>query len=75
MRFVSVAQVRDHLSEYLARAQKKGEPIVVTHHGKPYAFIQPLTETDLEDLDWKALGRQHLAKAWDGDDDALYDYL
>ena len=41
MRFASVAEVKDGLSEYLARARKKNEPIVVTHHGKPYALIQP----------------------------------
>jgi prevent-host-death family protein len=42
MRFASVAEVRDQLSQYLARARKKNEAVVVTHHGKPYALIQPL---------------------------------
>lgn len=75
MRFASVAEVRDQLSQYLARARKKNEPIVVTHHGKPYALIQPLAERDLEELEWKRLARIRLAKAWEGEDDALYDYL
>jgi len=44
MRFASVAEIKDGLSEYLARAKKKKEPIVVTHHGKPYALIQPIEE-------------------------------
>ena len=35
MRFASVVEVKDGLSEFLARARKKNEPIVVTHHGKP----------------------------------------
>lgn len=35
MRFASVAEVKNGLSKYLARARKKNEPIVVTHHGKP----------------------------------------
>ncbi len=75
MRFASVAEVKDGLSEYLARARKKNEPIVVTHHGKPYALIQPLSEEDLEELEWRELARKKLARAWEGEADALYDYL
>jgi prevent-host-death family protein len=75
MRFASVAEVRDGLSEYLARARKKSEPIVVTHHGKPYAIIQPLSEKDLEELEWKQLAGRKLARAWENEEDALYDYL
>ena len=75
MRFASVAEVKNGLSEYLARARKKNEPIIVTHHGKPYALIQPLSEADLEELDWKDLPRSKLARAWKGEDDALYDYV
>ena len=75
MRFASVADVKNQLSEYLARARKKKEAIIVTHHGKPYALIQPLSEQDLEELEWKELATQRLARAWKGDEDALYDYL
>lgn len=75
MRFASVAEVKDQLSKYLARARKKNEPIVVTYHGKPYALIQPLGERDLEELEWGGLARKRLAGAWEGEDDALYDYL
>ena len=75
MRFASVAEVKNGLSAYLARARKKNEPIVVTYHGKPYAFIQPLTEEDLEELEWRRLARKRLASAWEGADDALYNYL
>ncbi len=75
MRFASVAEVKNQLSQYLARARKKQEPIIVTHHGKPYALIQPISERDLEDLEWKQLARYRLARAWEGDPDALYDYL
>ncbi len=75
MRFASVADVKNDLSEYLARAQQKKEPIVVTRHGKPYAIIQPITEQDLESLEWKGLAKKRLSKAWEGEDDSLYDYL
>ncbi len=75
MRFASVTEIKDGLSEYLARAKKKNEPIVVTHHGKPYALIQALEEADLEELEWKRLARRKLARAWEGEEDALYDSL
>ena len=75
MRFASVAQVKNQLSVYLARARKKKEPIVVTHHGRPYALIQPISERDLEGLEWERLAADRLRRAWEGEDDALYDYL
>lgn len=75
MRFASVAEVKNQLSEYLARARKKKEPIVVTHHGKPYALIQALDERDLEDLEWRRLAKRRLETAWKGEEDTLYDYL
>ena len=75
MRFASVAEVKNQLSVYLARARKKKEPIVVTHHGRPYALIQPISERDLEGLEWQQLAADRLRRAWEGEDDALYDYL
>jgi len=75
MRFATIAEIKDGLSEYLARARKKDEPIVVTHHGKPYALIQPLDEGDLEEQEWKRLATRKLARAWRGEEDPLYDYL
>jgi prevent-host-death family protein len=75
MRFATVAELKNQLSLYLRRARKEREPIVVTHHGKPYALIQALEEEDLEELSWRQLARQRLAEAWAGEDDSLYDYL
>jgi prevent-host-death family protein len=75
VRFASVAEVKNRLSEYLARARKKKEPIIITHHGKPYALIQPLSEQDSEALEWKELAKKRLGRAWQEDEDALYDYL
>lgn len=75
MRFASVAEVKNHLSEYLSRARRNREPIIVTHHGKPYALIQPISEKDLEDLAWRQLAQTRLTEAWERDEDALYDYL
>jgi prevent-host-death family protein len=75
MRFATMAEIKDGLSEYLARARKTGAPIVVTHHGKPSALIQPLGEGNLEELEWKRLATRKLARAWQGEEDSLYDYL
>ena len=75
MRFASVAELRDQLSEYLARARKRKEPILVTRHGKPYALIQPIDAGDLDELEWRRLAEARLRKAWEGEDDGLYDYL
>lgn len=75
MRFASIAEVKNQLSRYLAQVQKSREPIVITHHGKPYAMIQAISERDLEELGWKSLAETRLREAWAGEDDALYDYL
>jgi prevent-host-death family protein len=75
MRFATVAEVKNKLSEYLAKARRRREPILITHHGKPYALIQPLSERALEDVDWQRLTRRRLAGAWEAEPDALYDYL
>jgi prevent-host-death family protein len=75
VRFASVAEVKNGLSSYLERARRRKEPVIITRHGKPYALIQPITEQDLERLEWKELAGRRLDKAWEGEDDALYDYL
>jgi len=75
MRFASVAEVKNRFSAHLARARRTKEPIVVTHYGKPYALIQPISDKDLEELAWERLGTDRLREAWEREDDALYDYL
>ena len=75
MRFASVAEVKNRLSKYLAQAKKKKEPILITHYGKPYALIQPISARDLEILDWGTLLEERLQQAWGEDEDELYDYL
>jgi prevent-host-death family protein len=75
MRFATVADLKSRLSEYLALAERKEETIVVTRHGRPCALIQPISERDLEGLDWRGLARERLSRSWESEDDALYDYL
>lgn len=75
MAFASVAELKNRLSEYLARARKTKQPIIVTRHGKPCALIQAITERDVEDLVWARLAARRLRETWEGEADALYDYL
>jgi prevent-host-death family protein len=75
MRFASGAEVKNRLSTYLAQARRTKEPVIVTHYGKPYALIQPVSERGLEDLGWKQLSEARLREVWEGEDDGLYDYL
>ena len=74
MRFASIAEVKNQLSEILVRSRQKKEPVIVTRHSKPYAIIHPLFAEDLDDIEWKELAKGRLAQAWE-EEDALYDYL
>ena len=37
--------------------------------------IQALAERQREDLEWRRLCQRRLERAWEGEEDALYDYL
>lgn len=48
MKLVTVAEMKNRLSEYLKRAES--EAIIITRSGKPTAVLHPLTaDDDLED--------------------------
>lgn len=47
MKLVTVAEIKNKLSEYLTRAEK--EDIVITRSGKPTAVLHHLGEDELED--------------------------
>jgi hypothetical protein len=49
--------------------------VMTTEHRKPDGSIRPVEESDLEEWAWKQLGKKKLEGAWEGDADALYDYL
>ena len=75
MKFASVADMKNRLSYFLGEAHKTHEAIMITNHGKPYAILQPLTDADLEKLEWKRMAEESLQRAWEGESDELYDYL
>lgn len=49
MKFSSVRELKFKTSEVLRRTAK-GEPVIITSHGKPKAILMPATEDDLEDF-------------------------
>jgi len=75
MKFATVAETRNRLTQILEEAHRRRELVLVTRHGKPYAMIRPIEPPDLEALEWSKLGEASLRKAWEGEDDRLYDYL
>lgn len=75
MKFATVAETRNGLSKYLEQARRKHEAILITKHGKPYALIQPVDEDDMEDRFWRRMSEESLRRAWEGEEDRLYDYL
>jgi prevent-host-death family protein len=44
MTSASVGELREHLSEYLSRAQYSGERVTVTRNGKPVAVLVSLDD-------------------------------
>ena len=51
---VPMAEIKSHLSEFLAVSHKEGKRIIVTKRGKPYAAIISIDDlTNLEQMDEK----------------------
>lgn len=78
MFLLSVREPRGHVNAIpivAGEARRDSRPIVITHHGKPHVLIQPISEDDLEALGWGELAKLRLEEAWQGEDEALYDYL
>ena len=71
----SVTEGRSRLAIYLAQAVKEKRSIRMTRHGKPYALIHPISECDLEELEWERRGLNRLLQSWKDEDDSLYNYL
>lgn len=66
---ISVSQLREGLSYYMAQA-RKGEPLIITSHGKPVARVEGIAEGapggDLAELDWIKWGTGKLQGISDG---------
>jgi len=68
MEYVGIAELKEHLSQYLARV-KAGEEIVVADRGTPVARLVPaIPRTDDEELaDLRDLERQGIVRMGSGD--------
>lgn len=75
MRVASIGEVTNRLTEYIAESRISKEPIVITRHGRPYALIHALTKDDVDRFLWMEMAKRNLSNAWQGEEDALYDYL
>jgi prevent-host-death family protein len=49
MRVANTVELKNRTNALL-RQVRKGEPVIITHRGKPAAAITPLGEDDLEDF-------------------------
>ena len=50
MKTVNTVELKNHTNQLLRGVRRRGQPIVVTYHGKPTAALIPLTEAGLEEL-------------------------
>ena len=49
MKTVNTVELKNHANQLLRRV-RSGQPVVVTHHGKPTAALITLTEDGVEEL-------------------------
>ncbi len=62
---VPVAEIKSHLSEYLAISHNEGKRIIITKRGKPFAAIISIDDLqNLEQLDEKQ-GLAEIAGKWE----------
>lgn len=76
MRFVGVRELRNGTGKVLALV-KKGERVVLTMRGKPFAAIAPLQEEEIEKLILEGKGWLKLSESsfdfWNNKDDEVWD--
>jgi prevent-host-death family protein len=49
MKIVNTVELKNHANQLLRRV-RGGQPVVVTHHGKPTAVLIPITEESIEEI-------------------------
>ena len=64
MKLVNTVELKNHANQLLRRVHR-GQPVVVTHHGKPTAALIPLDENGVEELtfEYSPLFRRLIAEA------------
>jgi hypothetical protein len=74
MRFASVAEIRNQFIKISGRGKEEKGAYFGDQPWKAHALIQPISERELETLDWAKLIEERLQPAWSADEDELYDY-
>ena len=49
MKMVNTVELKNHANQLLRRV-RRGQPVIVTHHGRPTAALIPLSENGVEEL-------------------------
>lgn len=73
---ITVSQARDHLSEVIETAQRSGEPVVLTRHGRPVAVVlDHRVFEDLVEAAEDALDRAALSQVREDDDNVPWEQV
>ena len=76
MKFVGLRELRNKTGEVLSAVQK-GDKVILTKRGKPFAAVARLREEEIERLILEGRGWLKLSKSafdfWDNEDDEVWD--
>jgi len=76
MKFVGVRELRNKTGEVLSAVQK-GDKVILTKRGKPFAAMARLREEEIERLILEGQGWLKLSESafdfWDNEDDKIWD--
>jgi len=76
MKFVGVRELRNKTGEVLSAVQK-GDKVILTKRGKPFAAVARLREEEIEHLILEGRGWLKLSESafdfWDNEDDEVWD--
>ena len=78
MRFVGVRELRNKTGEVLSAVQK-GDKVILTKRGKPFAALARLREEEIERLILEGRGWLKLSESafgfWDNEDDEVWNKI
>jgi len=78
MKFVGVRELRNKTRDVLGAVQK-GEKVILTKRGKPFAAVAPLREDEIERLILEGRGWLKLSESafdfWDNEEDEVWNKI
>ncbi len=79
MKFIGIRELRNRTGEVLAAAVQRGERMVLTKRGKPFAAVSSLKENEIERLILEGRGWLKLSESsfdfWDNEADEVWNEL